>query len=542
MHQLKEKQTVLFPTRVVKTCGDVVGAENLTQEKPLALLPTFTEPLMTRLSGAGSFVLLDFGRELHGSLRILSARTSQLQMKLRLVFGESVSEALSQVGERGATNHHSPRDIVVDIANLSSLEFGRTGFRFCRIETVADDTVWLKAAVAVCKTADIPQKGFVRTSDARFNEILDTALYTCYLNIQDGVIWDGIKRDRMVWSGDLNTEILTAGYMYGMIPNIKNCLELLRHETPDDVWINHIPSYSVWWIRNLVDYVRLSGDMAYYKANLDYVAAILRDLDICIGETRGDIDMQRSGKRTHRPFFLDWPTADREDAFVGTMMLTLYTLRGLRELGGGVDLALVDHLIRRIAIYGDLRPDMKEAIAMQVCCGTGAENACALLEADGANGFSTFMMYFILRALDTSGSDKTLSLCKDYYGGMLDRGATAFWEDFHLSWLDGSGRIDEETPVGLSDLHADYGDFCYKGLRHSLCHGWSCGVVAYAVEQLLGITILSPGFDRVRIRPDLHGLDSVEGRIPTPHGDIEVSLRAGAAPVIRVPDGIVLVQ
>ena len=65
---------------------------------------------------------------------------------------------------------------------------------------------------------------------------------------------------------------------------------------------------------------------------------------------------------------------------------------------------------------------------------------------------------------------------------MLSRGATTFWEDFDISWLDGSGRIDEIPDPEKKDLHADYGRFCYKGLRHSLCHGWSA-VPAYVLRR-----------------------------------------------------------
>ena len=28
---------------------------------------------------------------------------------------------------------------------------------------------------------------------------------------------------------------------------------------------------------------------------------------------------------------------------------------------------------------------------------------------------------------------------------------------------------------GKKDIHGDYGDYCYKGFRHSLCHGWASG-------------------------------------------------------------------
>ncbi len=546
MYTLSDQQEIIFPTRIVKVEGDVRGAENLLIERPPALLPTFREETVTRLCRMGdrrAFVLLDFGVELQGSLRLVTPRTSKLGMKLRLVFGESVSEALSNVGERGATNHHAPRDMEVEISNLSALEFGRTGFRFVRIEPAEEGSMWIKCAAAVRKTCGAPQRGYIRTSDERLNEIIDVARYTTYLNMQDGVIWDGVKRDRLVWSGDLNTEILTAAYSYGDVPHIKSCLRLLRAETPENVWMNNIPSYSVWWVLNLIDDYRLSGDRGFFEENLDYVSYILRELDACIGERREDIDMTRTGKGTNRPFFLDWPTAETEDAFPGTMMLILLTLRKLKALSpAGVDMALVDSLISRVEGYRDLLPASKETVAMQVVCGGIRPETREHLEAGGAAGFSTFMMYFILHALDAVGSEKTLELCKQYYGGMLDRGATTFWEDFDIRWLEGSGRIDEETPEGLRDLHADYGNFCYRGLRHSFCHGWSSGVVGYAVERLLGVTVLSPGFAEVSVKPDLHGLDFVEGVVPTPQGDIFIRAEAGQEPIIRLPAGVRLIK
>ncbi len=546
MYRLQDKQEIFFPTRIVKVEGTVENPERLLAEKPLALLPTCNESTLTRLSKQGearSYMVLDFGIELHGSVRLLTQRTSKLGMKLRLVFGESVTEALSHVGERGATNHHSPRDIEVEIANLSILEFGCTGFRFCRIEAAEEGSFWFKSIAAVRKTADIREPGYIRTSDERLNRIIDTARYTAYLNMQNGVIWDGIKRDRMVWSGDLNTEILTAAYSYGAVPHIKNCLELLRRETPDAVWMNNIPSYSVWWILNLIDYYRISGDRAFFEENLDYVHDILRDLDACIGESRAEIDMERTGKRTSRPFFLDWPTAETEDAFPGTMMLIDYTLHKLLCVNlGGIDRPMVSRLLERIRAYRAMPAAQKETIAMQVMAGGGPADAKERLEADGATGFSTFMMYFILNALDRAGSRQTLDLAKAYYGGMLDRGATTFWEDFDMAWLDGSGRIDEETPEGLRDLHADYGNFCYKGLRHSLCHGWSSGIVGYAVERLLGLVILEPGYAQIAVCPDLHGLDFMEGRIPTPHGDIFIRAEAGREPIVEVPRGVAHVK
>jgi hypothetical protein len=65
---------------------------------------------------------------------------------------------------------------------------------------------------------------------------------------------------------------------------------------------------------------------------------------------------------------------------------------------------------------------------------------------------------------------------------MLDRGATTFWEDFHIEWLEGTGRIDELDET-KKDIHGDCGAHCYVGFRHSLCHGWSAGVAKFIKEH-----------------------------------------------------------
>ena len=92
------------------------------------------------------------------------------------------------------------------------------------------------------------------------------------------------------------------------------------------------------------------------------------------------------------------------------------------------------------------------------------------------------MSYYILSAIASRDEKLAIDLMKEYYGGMLDRGATTFWEDFHIEWLEGTGSIDsiDETK---KDLHGDCGAFCYVGFRHSLCHGWSTGVLKFIKEH-----------------------------------------------------------
>ena len=92
------------------------------------------------------------------------------------------------------------------------------------------------------------------------------------------------------------------------------------------------------------------------------------------------------------------------------------------------------------------------------------------------------MSYYILTAIASRNKALAIELMKEYYGAMLDRGATTFWEDFHMEWLEGSGRIDA-IDLTKKDIHGDYGAHCYVGFRHSLCHGWSAGVAKFIKEH-----------------------------------------------------------
>ena len=95
-------------------------------------------------------------------------------------------------------------------------------------------------------------------------------------------------------------------------------------------------------------------------------------------------------------------------------------------------------------------------------------------------------------------TDTALDFIRAYWGGMLDLGATTFWEDFDLGWTENAGRIDELVPPGKKDIHGDFGAYCYIGFRHSLCHGWAGGPTAWLSQHVLGIR---PARARLQTRP-----------------------------------------
>ena len=218
-------------------------------------------------------------------------------------------------------------------------------------------------------------------------------------------------------------------------------------------------------------------------------------------------------------------------------MLIVWAMQKLTQTGIFVkDKTVVQRIEERLSAYKSAPTVFKQVLAIQTLCG-GKIDVKERLEKNGAEGFSMFTSYLLFSALDKCGSDKTIAIAKEYYGGMLSRGATTFWEDFDIEWLKDSGRIDEETPAGLKDLHADFGKYCYTGLRHSLCHCWSSGIVAFAFEKLVGLEVLAPNYEKIKINPKLYGLQNLEAKIATPKGEIFVRVENGKTQ-IKVPQGI----
>ena len=165
----------------------------------------------------------------------------------------------------------------------------------------------------------------------------------------------------------------------------------------------------------------------------------------------------------------------------------------------------------------------------------------------GAEGFSTFYGYYMLEALAEGGLyDEALQIISDYWGAMLDLGATTFWEDLNYAHAAGAARIDEPVPAGKFDIHAESGAYCYKGLRHSLCHGWASGPTPWLSRHVLGIVPLEPGCKSVAVRPHLGHLKWAEGTFPTPWGVIRVRHERGAdgkvSTSVSAPDGVRVVR
>jgi alpha-L-rhamnosidase len=525
-HQ-KEQQVreFLAPVRILwKSDNSILNAENLLQkgndQAGLNSKGLFT---MNSFNSKRPGILLDFGKELQGGLQIVTdAWKVKGPIKLRVRFGESASEAMSDIDTiKGATNDHAMRDFEISVPWLGKLEVGNSGFRFVRIDLIDDNKeLILKEVKAIFTFRDIPYLGSFKCSDPLLNQIWETGAYTVHLNMQDYLL-DGIKRDRLVWVGDMHPETSTIAAVFGYNEVVPKSLDISRDNTPLPRWMNGISAYSMWWIIIHRDWYYHNGDLKYLKEQRAYLVKLLAQL-----ATKIDAD----GNEKLDARFLDWPSSENpKGVHAGLQALMVMTFNAgadlCKILNEPASVKLCEESSARLKKNIPAINKSKQAASLMALAGIiPAKQADKdVISVNGVHDFSTFYGYYMLKAKAKAGDYQgAMDNIKEYWGAMLSLGATTFWEDFNIDWLPNASRIDELVPEGKKDIHGDYGAYCYKGFRHSLCHGWASGPTPWLTEYVLGVKVIEPGCKVIKIEPHLGNLTFAEGTFPTPMGIVKI--------------------
>lgn len=515
----------LLPVRIIwksAAPSEVLNSETLLKHSAGQAGVTVKYPCIVKNKGG---LLLDFGKEIHGGLQIITDQwESGKPVKVRIRFGESASEAMSNIDTiKGATNDHAIRDYIIPLPWMGKSETGNTGFRFVRIDLADTGTVLKLISVnAVFIYRDIPYLGSFHCSDTLLNKIWLTGAYTVHLNMQD-YLWDGIKRDRLVWIGDMHPETSTIAVVFGDNEVIKKSLDLVKNNTPLPNYMNGIVSYSMWWVLIQYDYYMHNGDLAYLKAQKSYLMPLLNQYAGQIG-TNGS-EQLKNGWR-----FLDWPSSNNPKAIHAGLqgLLALTLSRGAqlcRQLNDFKTASRCEAAVEKLKKHHPETGESKQAAALLSLAGLVQPEKADhdVISVDGAHRYSTFFGYYMLLAKAKAGSYQgALNAIREYWGAMLKMGATTFWEDFNLDWVPGSSGIDRLVPAGMKDIHGDFGAYCYKGFRHSLAHGWSSGPTPWLTTYVLGVKVLAPGCKIIKIEPHLCDLKYAEGTFPTPYGLVKI--------------------
>ena len=388
----------------------------------------------------GASILLDFGRELHGALQLNSGpMPGNAVAQLRLRFGESASEAMG-----APNNDHAMHDFPILLPPMAAQEYGMTGFRFARLDNIGAIEVPIVAARAISLMRPLDEIGSFECSDARLNQIWRVGADTVALCMQD-FLWDGIKRDRLVWMGDLHPEVAVVSAVWGAHPIVPGSLDWgarphqsRRVDERHRVVFAVVDSDSARLVR------RARRPRLFGCGNGSICSICCRNVLEQIGE---DGEISWRGWR-----FLDWPSSALPHAVdAGLVALLVMTLEAARELCALWGEAAMEGRCRAAletlrGLVLSVPADSKQASSLLALADLAPATAINenVLALHPLEGLSTFYGYYVLQARALAGdTDGALEVIRRYWGAMLDLGATSFWEHFELEWAQGAARIDE---------------------------------------------------------------------------------------------------
>jgi len=468
--------------------------------------------------GDAPAVLLDFGRELYGGIRLrVTPGVSDVPVRLGIRFGETVSEAMGTSGLPVSTLGAD-----VGVYDWGVVEFGETGFRFVRLQLMDEGTyLQIHRVEAFSVVADIETRGSFRCSDARLNRIWEVGAYTVQLCVQDS-LWRGIKNNRAFPADELVPASSVAYRLFGTDALIPHTLDEARNEL-DCSYLAGDPSWDMFaWLLALAEWYQYAGDESHLSQQREMLVPLLKNTISSIGPDGREIISER----------WDEPglcvTADTPEAnHAGFQGLTALALRAGAELCHALGETEVQEECQAAAnllrLHSPAPTSNKYANALLALAGLAdmQETNERVLQAAPFDGISPVSGYTVLQARAMAGDiEGGLDLIRAYWGGMLDMGATSFWEHFDLAWKDTFGNIDEIAPSGKQDFQTRTGED--ERFVLDLCYSASAGPTAWLTEHVLGLKPVAPGCDAVMVNPNLAGLDWAEGALPTPHGVVRI--------------------
>ncbi len=468
----------------------------------------------------GQSLLLDFGKETFGFINLHGLKGTG---KLSIYYGESKEEALSteycETLDRLNVRQASKKDSVMELSKA---------FRYVNVQM--DAGVSIDSVSMLYEYSPVTVRGNFKCSDDQINRIYDVAKYTFELNTREFFI-DGIKRDRWIWSGDAYQSYLMNYYLYFDNPTVERTLLALRGKDPVTSHINTIMDYTFYWFLGIYDYYLYTGDkkfiQQFYPRMQSLMSYVLsrRNKDGLVEGLSGDwvfIDwaegLSKKGEVSFEQLLFarsleamaiaadiaqDKPGAANYQQLASEVKTKIFNTYWNNEKQALVHSRIngvpTDHVTRyanMFAIFFDwLSASQKQGVKQNV-----------LLNNNVPKITTPYMRFYELEALAAMGEQSyVLKEMKDYWGGMLNLGATSFWEEYN--------------PKKQGTEHLEmYG----RPFGKSLCHAWGASPIYLLGKYYLGVKPTQPGYKTYVVEPALGGLQWMEGKVPTPSGDIQV--------------------
>ena len=367
------------------------------------------------------------------------------------------------------------------------------------------------------------------------------------------VLTDGAKWDRDPYVGDIAVSGRTSYLTHAVGEAASNVLADVANHQRADGWIppasinNYtLPlfDYPLWWVTSSWDYLLYTGDTAYGEKYYPNLQKVLNDWYPSVTDSDGLLSKGLNGTAGYGDYaFLPrtgevtyynalYVTALIDASKVATSLAhtadaTVWMARA-KPVSAAINAHLWDSSVGAYldSATGAVRHG-QDGNGLAVVSGvadqaraTSALNYLATktalpygnsfmdnttLVSDGTTRVYAFTSYQDIRARFLSGqADSAIEEIKRLYGWMAnnDPGITA-WEG-----IGANGSM-------------------YEGPYTSAAHGWSTGVLPTLTNELLGAAPTGTGFSTWSVIPHPGTVSWAKGRLPTPHGSLDVSWKRG---------------
>lgn len=503
-------------------------------------------------------MLYDFGKETFGYILLHQAKGA-----ISIFYGESEAEALDR--EYCETlDHLQLPESGTDLYQISSSK----AFRYVLVVGQVEKVTMLYEYLP----HDEATSGSFTCSDEELNRIWQVSAYTLDLTTREFMM-DGIKRDRWTWSGDAIQSYLMNYYLRFDSEAVKRTIRQLRGKDPVTAHVNTILDYTFYWFNALGDYYLYTGDdnfirEVYPRANtlMDYVLGRLTDEGLAIGQPDDwvfvdwvDFPMHKRGILCFEQILLyrSLQTMQLCANIVGDHSRNYEAMA--KSLKTKTDQLFWDNNKKAYlhAMEEDPSPTLPREGDYSADHNSGSSwtlntqitkfpNMMALLydfvdsarskeildhvmlNADVPAITTPYMRFYELAALCQMGKqEEVLKEIKSYWGGMLQEGATSFWEKYNPTL--------SPSPKGADGIGRAHLEMYGRPYGKSLCHAWGASPLYLLGKYYLGVIPTRPGYRTYDVRPHLGGLTWMRGAVPTPFGPIIISADAQTLTVIAPP-------
>ena len=364
---------------------------------------------------------------------------------------------------------------------------------------------------------DFPKRASFKCNDEKLNKIWEVAEHT--FRLCSGIFFlDGVKRDKWIWSGDAYQSFFVNQYLLADPDIDQRTLLALRGNDPMTRHINTIMDYSLFWILGVLYHYEAYGDLEFVRQVYPKMCSLM---EFCEGQ------LDENGFLVGREndwIYIDWADMDKTGALCAEQMLFAACWQTMAKVSAALGEENPEYMEKYEKLIGQIRKlywDQEKgafidsfesgkrnvtrhanifAILFHIATQEEQEKILAnVIKNDAIPAITTpYFNFFELDMLCQTGNlEFVLNKIRNYWGGMLDRGAVTFWEEF-----------DPEAPVETQ--YDMYGDRFGK----SLCHAWAASPIYFLAKYFAGLDLVNKDGVTYILKPQMQYFTELDCTLP----------------------------